>query len=1484
MAGGGGSSAGSMLMSPHALRDLLEPTVAFSAETRSARVRLSCLELHAVRPWAIVLSVRERDKDRQATQVLQVWDYQQKLVLQEVSLEDIDWQFDAVGPQRPPGKRGLEVGAVSCLKLIDQAAPQRDSLSSSSLFGENRGAAGQRQWVAVLGEHRTLLLDLDAMAFRELSFETTTPKKGGRQHPTTCVVVDGPGSEQTLLACALDDEIHLLSTQSWEPFAPPLLRNKKEVTHLVACTGRQRGMLVSGSEDGLLLLWDLAKREAVKSSKAHEAGLVCVSYNPGESQLVTSGKEGVIRTWALPSLEQQWEVRPPDGVAHAVHCRHPALALDGLWLFRPDGQPAAWCMRGQAMENRVHEVLRVAKADTPGIEELVVHPLQPHLLVMLTSGGLWVYTLGAQWTPSVAVTKTEVEPSQPIRAERRTASAAIPPTSSIASIGGRSDADERHSQTVAGISNRSRTGSGLTSDSASGYSQLHSAGMSAESLPIHWTVEQVGSWLDQIGLGVHRATFLENEVDGRLLLKLTADEIKHELGVTSGLQAKKIVSKVELLQGASVSASPHGTKQQPDQMVKRGPAVGARGGDEVVRHETREAFFVANQSLLSVKFTASSDSLPHLQCEDVHKHRTLPYPGVTTVAFSASGDYISIVFAESQRYEILKISDMRRLDAGHTIDLKWAHGGTQGGADRYAVLQSHENYKEDITGAVQSFNAKPQKGIDQLLIQKKCNGDPEDIARFLLRTEGLNMQMIGEYLGKNSEFNQIVLRAYINQLDFKGQMVDQAMRTMYACFIPPGESQQIERINKEFADRYVRQNPTVFHNPGNVEFMGFAIMMLNTDLHNPNIEEKRRMRVEQFIRNTRSPDTESDPACSPEACTEIYHRIASEEIKLKTGDEGGLFLKAPADQYELPDNRIGKVVVKSLYQDDTNLVGYVEMSELGTKICGGCMIGVERPGGDDGPDRPRRKRSFQWYNWQTLEPVGEALPAPTVIEWDPEMRYCLTAYKDAFYIWTTYPTFRRQGGPFPGNIVDAIWSQGRLLYSTHDTVCCLYPTHADEGPIILATLDAPLRTSVERSASGGRELTSGSAAQPFPFGFDDSFSPPPQHRPAGALALLRVVQEQLIVMDASNSIISLSLAHQALRLRQLVVSARPPLSQSNAEQILELALALCPGSEHDAVASFFEQGFDDGDPLAKHFGELSMHLPGLSSVGRLRVCLDTHLHSQAAVALQALVEELDTLEATQSSAVHLNMPLLRHHLLLAHLVVVAACEEAGVNTVAIEALNRAAAGYPEVFQFVSAVARAQAAAAAGVPLPATATRPAGDAVAAQAQLVFTLIGRTHALAETLKSFATADISPTPIREHGVANWAHGSSPAGTPLQPTRGPQRANSSPTGDQLAFSQTLPPPPTPPREDAPPPVVGGSATVSRLQLVGESAPAGLPPPPIAPAPAPTPVVATASPVVLVVAGGGQAGPVGATQRSVSTNPFSPMVRAASAQQDFEL
>ena len=48
------------------------------------------------------------------------------------------------------------------------------------------------------------------------------------------------------------------------------------------------------------------------------------------------------------------------------------------------------------------------------------------------------------------------------------------------------------------------------------------------------------------------------------------------------------------------------------------------------------------------------------------------------------------------RYAIYKINSMRLLDKGHAMDLVWAHGGASKGADRYAILQSHANYKVEV--------------------------------------------------------------------------------------------------------------------------------------------------------------------------------------------------------------------------------------------------------------------------------------------------------------------------------------------------------------------------------------------------------------------------------------------------------------------------------------------------------------------------------------------------------------------------------------------------------------------------------------------------------------------------------------------------------------------------------------------------------------------------------------------------------------------
>eukprot|EP00900_Chrysochromulina_parva_P013664 jgi/Chrpa1/22299/Chrysochromulina_OHIO_Genome00027878-RA len=61
-----------------------------------------------------------------------------------------------------------------------------------------------------------------------------------------------------------------------------------------------------------------------------------------------------------------------------------------------------------------------------------------------------------------------------------------------------------------------------------------------------WTENVVSEWLRDIGLDVHVSAFADARIDGRLLLKLD-DEDLLELGVTSKLQRKLILSRCEAL-------------------------------------------------------------------------------------------------------------------------------------------------------------------------------------------------------------------------------------------------------------------------------------------------------------------------------------------------------------------------------------------------------------------------------------------------------------------------------------------------------------------------------------------------------------------------------------------------------------------------------------------------------------------------------------------------------------------------------------------------------------------------------------------------------------------------------------------------------------------------------------------------------------------------------------------------------------------------
>lgn len=64
--------------------------------------------------------------------------------------------------------------------------------------------------------------------------------------------------------------------------------------------------------------------------------------------------------------------------------------------------------------------------------------------------------------------------------------------------------------------------------------------------------------------------------------------------------------------------------------------------------------------------------------------------------------------------------------------------------------------------------------------------------------------------------------------------------------------------------------------------LGYSVIMLNTDLHNPNIAPENRMTPEGFIRNCRGINDGGD--FPPEYLTDIYNRIQQNAISLKEDD------------------------------------------------------------------------------------------------------------------------------------------------------------------------------------------------------------------------------------------------------------------------------------------------------------------------------------------------------------------------------------------------------------------------------------------------------------------------------------------------------------------------------------------------------------------------------------------------------------------------
>ncbi|KAI5698940.1 hypothetical protein M8J76_014840 [Diaphorina citri] len=182
------------------------------------------------------------------------------------------------------------------------------------------------------------------------------------------------------------------------------------------------------------------------------------------------------------------------------------------------------------------------------------------------------------------------------------------------------------------------------------------------------------------------------------------------------------------------------------------------------------------------------------------------------------------------------------------------------------------------------FNMDPKKGIEWLIQNNLLEPTEMGVAQFLYKGEGLNKTAIGDYLGERHDFNEKVLRAFVDLHDFTDLILVQALRQFLWSFRLPGEAQKIDRMMECFAQRYCQLNPNIFTNTDTCYVLSFAIIMLNTSLHNPSVKDKPS--VEQFISMNRGINNGGD--LPRQLLVSLYDNIKSEPFKIPEDDGNDL--------------------------------------------------------------------------------------------------------------------------------------------------------------------------------------------------------------------------------------------------------------------------------------------------------------------------------------------------------------------------------------------------------------------------------------------------------------------------------------------------------------------------------------------------------------------------------------------------------------------
>ena len=217
----------------------------------------------------------------------------------------------------------------------------------------------------------------------------------------------------------------------------------------------------------------------------------------------------------------------------------------------------------------------------------------------------------------------------------------------------------------------------------------------------------------------------------------------------------------------------------------------------------------------------------------------------------------------------------------------------------------HQEAEDHLRQAIKIFSetGSLKKSIKYLVNKNFMADSPQEIASFLIvYKNSFDPSAIGEYLGEGGVtpheevyWAQIRFR-YTRAISFVELEVEPALRLyLTGCgFRLPGEAQKIDRFVEVFVKTFWMDNQgTVycpFHHPDTVHLLSYAAILLNTDLHRANTDNKKKnkkMTKEEFCNNLKGSDQGHN--INKDYIGRIYDNIKAMPIELavESSEAGG---------------------------------------------------------------------------------------------------------------------------------------------------------------------------------------------------------------------------------------------------------------------------------------------------------------------------------------------------------------------------------------------------------------------------------------------------------------------------------------------------------------------------------------------------------------------------------------------------------------------